>query len=95
MSSNTLRDVDGLFHKFAGCGFPHPHYMYCEWCDHLPEAKDQLYAAMVEVIGKYELPEQMDSFEMTLNEQNHQRMVRDRLRKEQLERLNKVFGKDK
>lgn len=52
---STPSKADEILHKFAGCGYPHPDYMSCEWCDNLPETKQQVYKAIMEIIGKDEL----------------------------------------
>lgn len=30
-------ELEDMLHKFAGCGYPHPHYVWCEWCSKIPE----------------------------------------------------------
>ena len=42
MSDKTgggVNELDEALHKFAGCSYPHPNYLSCEWCDHIPEVK--------------------------------------------------------
>ena len=43
--------IDKLLHDFAGCGFPHPDYMFCEWCSKLPEVKSALSEIVERIIG--------------------------------------------
>lgn|SRR3990167_2797778 len=42
-----------ILHKFAGCGYPHPDYMFCEWCDSLPKVKQAILKIVEE--AKYQV----------------------------------------
>lgn len=48
--------LDKILHKFASCGYPHPSYrVYCEWCDNLPQAKQDIINLIeTEIIGEDE-----------------------------------------
>ncbi len=56
-----MNELDKVLHDFAGCGFPHPHYVYCQWCDNLSEVKQAIEAHISEhYIKKEDVLEAID-----------------------------------
>ncbi len=75
---------DELLHSFAGCGYPHPHYVYCEWCDNLPEAKQalatELVRMMTEALPNKKSWEEDVGFDYSLKEMNAHNQAIDQTR---------------